>query len=80
LIATAAGTAVAAPTRTFVEEVQPGIQHEIWEQTGVVRIHLVRVDLTSHRKDFPEITGPGVELAAVKRLETQIELDPPFQP
>ena len=47
LIATAAGTAVAAPTRTFVEEVQPGIQHEIWEQTGVVRIHLVRVDLTS---------------------------------
>ena len=39
-----------------------------------------RVDLTSHRKDFPEITGPGVDLAAVKRLETQIELDPPFQP
>jgi glyoxylase-like metal-dependent hydrolase (beta-lactamase superfamily II) len=39
-----------------------------------------RVDLTSHRKDFPEITGPGVALAAVTRLQTQIELDPPFQP
>ena len=47
LIAAAAGTAVAAPTRTFVETVEPGIQHEIWEQPGVVRIHLVRVDLTS---------------------------------
>jgi cyclase len=39
-----------------------------------------RVDLTSHRKDFPEIAGPGVDLAAVKRLQTQIEDDPPFQP
>jgi cyclase len=39
-----------------------------------------RVDLTSHKKDFPEITGPGVDLSAVKRLQTQIELDPPFQP
>jgi len=39
-----------------------------------------RVDLTSHKKDFPEITGPGVALAAVKRLQTQIEDDPPFQP
>ena len=29
---------------------------------------------------FPEIAGPGVDLAAVKRLQTQIELDPPFQP
>src|SRR5258706_4260070 len=39
-----------------------------------------RVDLTSHRNDFPEITGPGVDLAAVKRLQTQIELEPAFQP
>lgn len=39
-----------------------------------------RVDLTSHKKDFPQITGPGVDLAAIKRLQTQIELDPPFQP
>jgi exopolysaccharide biosynthesis protein len=47
LIATAAGTAVAGPTRTFTEEVDPGITHEIWEETGIVRINLVRVDLTS---------------------------------
>jgi glyoxylase-like metal-dependent hydrolase (beta-lactamase superfamily II) len=39
-----------------------------------------RVDLTSHRTDFPEITGPGVALAAVKRLQTQIELEPAFAP
>jgi glyoxylase-like metal-dependent hydrolase (beta-lactamase superfamily II) len=39
-----------------------------------------RVDLSSHKKDFPEIDGPGVALAAVKRLQTQIELEPPFQP
>jgi glyoxylase-like metal-dependent hydrolase (beta-lactamase superfamily II) len=39
-----------------------------------------RVDLTSHSKDFPEITGPGVALGAVTRLETQIELEPAFQP
>jgi cyclase len=39
-----------------------------------------RVDLTSHQKDFPEITGRGVDIGAVRRLQTQIELDPPFQP
>lgn len=39
-----------------------------------------RIDLTSHKKDFPEITGPGVDVAAVRRLETQIELEPAFQP
>lgn len=27
-----------------------------------------RVDLTSHQKDFPEITGPGVELRGVRRI------------
>jgi len=27
-----------------------------------------RVDLTSHQKDFPEITGPGAELRGVRRL------------
>lgn len=39
-----------------------------------------RVDLTSHKKDFPEITGPGVDIGAVRRLQTQIELEPAFQP
>lgn len=39
-----------------------------------------RVDLTSHKKDLPEITGPGVDVAAVRRLQTQIELEPAFQP
>jgi cyclase len=32
-----------------------------------------RVDLTSHRKDFPEIRGPGVDVNAVRRVQTQIE-------
>lgn len=32
-----------------------------------------RVDLTSHRKDFPQISGPGVDVNAVRRLQTQIE-------
>jgi len=27
-----------------------------------------RVDLTSHQKDFPEITGPGAELRGIRRL------------
>jgi len=46
LLATAAGTAVAGPTRTFSEALKPGLDHEIWEETNVVRIQLVRVDLT----------------------------------
>ncbi len=38
-----------------------------------------RVDLTSHKKDFPEITRPGVDVNAVRRLQTQIEEpEPPF--
>jgi len=38
-----------------------------------------RVDLTSHRKDFPEIQGLGVDVRAVKHLQTQIEEpEPPF--
>jgi cyclase len=38
-----------------------------------------RVDLTSHKKDFPEIQGPGVDVNAVKRLQTQIdEPEPPL--
>jgi cyclase len=32
-----------------------------------------RVDLTSHKKDFPEIQGLGVDVSAVKRLQTQVE-------
>ena len=32
-----------------------------------------RVDLTSHKKDFPDIRGPGVDVNAVRRLKTQIE-------
>jgi glyoxylase-like metal-dependent hydrolase (beta-lactamase superfamily II) len=36
-----------------------------------------RVDLTSHARDFPQITGPGVAVDAVKRLRTQIEEPPP---
>ena len=36
-----------------------------------------RVDLTSHARDFPQITGPGVDVEAVKRLRTQIEEPPP---
>jgi cyclase len=36
-----------------------------------------RVDLTSHAKDFPQITGPGVDVNAVRRLQTQIEDPPP---
>jgi glyoxylase-like metal-dependent hydrolase (beta-lactamase superfamily II) len=39
-----------------------------------------RVDLTSHKRDFPEISGPGVALAAVKRLQTQIEEEPAWTP
>jgi glyoxylase-like metal-dependent hydrolase (beta-lactamase superfamily II) len=27
-----------------------------------------RVDLTSHQKDFPEITGPGAELRGIRRI------------
>ena len=38
-----------------------------------------RVNLTSHTKDFPEIKGPGVDVNAIRRLETQIEEpEPPF--
>ena len=38
-----------------------------------------RVNLTSHAKDFPEIKGPGVDVNAIRRLETQIEEpEPPF--
>jgi glyoxylase-like metal-dependent hydrolase (beta-lactamase superfamily II) len=36
-----------------------------------------RVDLTSHAKDYPQITEPGVDIAAVRRLQTQIEDPPP---
>jgi glyoxylase-like metal-dependent hydrolase (beta-lactamase superfamily II) len=36
-----------------------------------------RVDLTSHSRDFPQITGPGVDVGAVRRLRTQIEEPPP---
>jgi glyoxylase-like metal-dependent hydrolase (beta-lactamase superfamily II) len=36
-----------------------------------------RVDLTSHAKDYPEITRPGVDVNAVRRLKTQIEDPPP---
>jgi cyclase len=36
-----------------------------------------RVDLTSHSKDFPQITGPGVDVNAVRRLQSQIEDPPP---
>jgi len=36
-----------------------------------------RVDLTSHAKDYPQITGPGVDVNAVRRLKTQIEEPPP---
>ena len=39
-----------------------------------------RVDLTSHKKDFPEIQGPGVDVNAVRRLKTQIEPDPAWEP
>jgi hypothetical protein len=40
-----------------------------------------RVDLTAHAKDYPQIKGPGVDIAAVRRLQSQIE-DPPagFEP
>jgi len=38
------------------------------------------VDLSSHKKDFSEITGPGVDPAAVKRLQTQIEEPEVWQP
>ena len=27
-----------------------------------------RVDLTSHQKDFPQITGPGADLRGVRRI------------
>lgn len=36
-----------------------------------------RVDLTPHRRNFPEIKGPGVDISAVRRLKTQIEEPPP---
>lgn len=36
-----------------------------------------RVDVMSHAKDFPQITGPGVDVNAVRRLKTQIEDPPP---
>jgi glyoxylase-like metal-dependent hydrolase (beta-lactamase superfamily II) len=36
-----------------------------------------RVDLTGHAKDYPEITRPGVDVNAVRRLKTQIEDPPP---
>ena len=40
-----------------------------------------RVDLTSHKKDFPEIQGTGVDINAVKRLQSQLEEpEPPFAP
>jgi len=36
-----------------------------------------RVDLTRHAKDYPQITGTGVDVNAVRRLKTQIEDPPP---
>jgi glyoxylase-like metal-dependent hydrolase (beta-lactamase superfamily II) len=36
-----------------------------------------RVDLTSHANDYPQITRPGVDVNAVRRLKTQIEDPPP---
>jgi cyclase len=36
-----------------------------------------RVDLTSHAKDFPQITGVGVDVNAVRQLQTEIEPPPP---
>jgi len=36
-----------------------------------------RVDLTIHAKDYPQITRPGVDVNAVRRLKTQIEDPPP---
>ena len=27
-----------------------------------------RVDLTSHQKEFPQITGPGADLRGVRRI------------
>ena len=40
-----------------------------------------RVDLTSHKKDFPEIQGAGVDVNAVKRVQSQLEEpEAPFAP
>ena len=39
-----------------------------------------RVDLTAHKKDFPEIQGPGVNVDAIRRLQTQLVEDPPWEP
>lgn len=40
-----------------------------------------RINVTSHAKDYPEIKGPGVDVNAIRRLETQIEApEPPFEP
>jgi cyclase len=39
-----------------------------------------KVDLTSHSKDFPEIRSPGVDVAAVRRLKTQIEEPEAWEP
>jgi hypothetical protein len=27
-----------------------------------------RIDLTSHQKDFPQITGPGADVRGVRRM------------
>jgi len=39
-----------------------------------------KVDLTSHNRDFPEIRAPGVDVAAVQRLKTQIEEPEVWEP
>jgi cyclase len=39
-----------------------------------------KVDLTAHSKDFPEIRAPGVDVAAVRRLKTQIEEPEVWEP
>ena len=39
-----------------------------------------RVDLTAHKKDFPEIQGPGIDVNAVRRMQSQIEEEPSWEP
>jgi len=33
----------------------------------------MRVDLTAHAKDFPQITGPGADIRGVRRMYAWLE-------
>jgi len=53
---------------------------DLWDKTIAMRAHgasaeevAAKLDLTVHKKNYPEITGLGVDVRAVKRIYQLLE-------